>query len=392
MAKRIAWKMLKFYSRDIKGMVYNESELIATYPNRSTLSLYGSENIDSLRGIGLWGCGLDENSQQPSNIFGEIISKCLADHLGYCIWLGTPKGKNEFHRVYVTAKKSKDYLAIYRTIDDTLENEEGETVENLAVALQDDIKLVEDGLMTEEEFQQEWYCSFEAAIKGAYYLKEIAQARKDGRVKVVPYDTELKVHTVWDLGVGQALGVGFYQRVGNEVHMIDYWQGTNNEGIRHGIKACQDKPYLYGKHFAPHDINAKEETTGMTRIAYAKKFNINFIVVPSVSVDDGIEKGKLFFSRLWVSEKPCEVWLDAIAQYHQEWDDKRGMFKPRPYHDWTSHPADVHRYAALVEKLMTNEEVVEHPKSAPPKPRSRYAGTERRQPMRPKRQLRARGE
>ncbi len=382
MAKRIAWKLLEQYSRVIDGVIYNKSDLMVTYPNGSTLTLYGSESVDSLRGIGLWGCGLDENSQQPSNIFSEIISKCLADHLGYCIWLGTPKGKNQFHKTYRTAKKNRDrYLAIYRTIDSTLANEEGETIENLRLSLEEDRKLVEDGEMTEEEFQQEWYCSFEAAIKGAYYLKQISTAKKDKRIKTVPYDENLDVHTVWDLGVGQALGIGFYQRLGNEVKMIDYWQGSNYQGIKDGCKACKDKPYLYGKHFAPHDVRSKEESTGETRIAFAKKHGIDFIVVPSISVDDGIDKGKLFWSRLWVDKKKCEYWLDAIAQYHQEWDDKKGMFRDHPYHDWTSHPADVHRYAAIVEKQMTNDSERVVYKQEKVKSTSRYAGTKARTPQ-----------
>ena len=354
-AKLIAWDIIKEYSRPIPGVKYNESELRVTYPNGSTITLFGSENIDALRGIALWGCALDENSQQPSGLFGEIISKCLADNLGYCIWLGTPKGKNQFFRTFENAKTNEDWLAILRTIEDSIEQEEGKTIENLKIALEDDKKLVKQGEITQEELDQEWYCSFEAAIKGAYYAKQVAKLRSDGRYKVVPYDPALKVYTVWDLGVGTNLAIGFYQKTGNEPKMIDCWHGSNDDGIIHGIKACQNKEYVYGGHFAPHDIRAKEEMTGKTRLATAKSFGFNFQVVPSVSVDDGIEKGRLFMAKLWVNSANCEEWLDAVAQYRQVWDDKRGCFVDKPYHDWTSHYADVHRYASLVEDLMTNE-------------------------------------
>jgi len=336
-AKLIAWDIIKQYSQDIPGIKYNEAELKVTYPNNSTLHLFGSENVDSLRGIALWGVGLDEHSQQPSNLFSEVISKCLADNLGYCVWLGTPKGKNQFYRTYENAKNNDDWLAIFKKISDSLEEEEGEVIENLRVAYKDDKRLVEQNQMTQEEFDQEWNCSFQAAIKGAYYAREIAYLRESGRYKFVPYDMALKVYTVCDLGVGQNLAVGFYQKVANEIKMIDYWQGENNEGLVHAIREIKNKPYVYGKHFAPHDINAREEMTGKTRIESAKELGIHYEVVPSVPVDDGINKGKLFFSRLWVSTK-CEVWLDAVTQYHREWDDKRGEFKKNPYHDWTSHP------------------------------------------------------
>jgi hypothetical protein len=357
-AKRIAWEMFKKYSRNIPGIIYNESELIVKYPNGSLIYLFGSENVDSLRGLALWGGAQDESSQQPSNLFSEVISKCLSDHLGYWIWMGTPKGKNEFYKTYQVSLNSEDHFSMFRTIDDTLNNEEGETVENLGVALEDDKKLVAQGQMTQEEFEQEWYCSFEAAIKGAYYARQIGEARKDGRIKVVPYDPILKVHTVWDLGVGSNLAIGFYQRLGGETRMIDYWQGTEKDGIPQAVKALQNKDYIYGKHFAPHDVRATEQGTGKTKLETANSLGIKFEVIPEIGVDNGINAGRLMWSRLWVDEINCSYWLDAVSQYHQEWDETKGMFIEKPYHDWTSHPADIHRYASVIENQMVNEQRV----------------------------------
>lgn len=354
-AKNIAWDYLKHYSRPIPRIKPNESELRIDYPNGGRVQLFGSENVDALRGMALWGGAQDESSQQPSNLFSEVISKCLADHLGYWIWLGTPKGRNQLYRTYKTALKSEDYFAMLRTIDDSLREEKGETIDNLRQALEDDRKLVINGEMTQDEFNQEWYCSFEAAIKGAYYANEIIRAREEGRIKPIPYDEALKVHTIWDLGVGKNLAIGFYQKVLNEVRMIDYWEGAATDGIKQAAKILQNKIYIYGKHFAPHDIKATEIATGETRIDTAKKYGIKFEIVPSISMDDGIDKGRLFWSKLWINEVACLDWLDAIAQYRQEWDDKKGMFIGKPKHDWTSHKGDVHRYAALVESQMTNE-------------------------------------
>lgn len=353
--KRIAWDIAKKIAKDIPGIDFNESELTVKYPNGSKLFLAGSDNIDALRGIGLWGVALDEYAMQSPSLFSEVISKCLADHLGYCIFFGTPKGKNHFYKTYQTALINPDWTVIFKTIDDSLRDEQGETINNLRQALEDDKRLVQQGQMTEDEFNQEWYCSFEAAIKGSYYGKEIAEARKQGRIKPLSYDRELLVHTVWDLGVGQALGIGFYQRIGHEVRMIDYWEGKENEGIVDGIKAVQDKGYIYGKHFAPHDIRAKEESTGKRRIDTASELGINFEVVPMVAVDDGINKGKLFWGRLWVNNDKCGGWLDNVSQYRQKWNEERNMFENTPLHDFSSHSADVHRYAAIIEDQMNNE-------------------------------------
>ena len=355
-AKRIAWEILKDIARVIPGTEPNEAELVMKYPNGSRIFLAGSENVDALRGIALWGGGQDESSQQPSNLFTEVISKALADHNGYWIWAGTPRGKNQFHKTYNNGLANPDqYTVIFKTIDDTLRDEVGETVDNLRKSLEDDRKLVELGEMTQEEFDQEWYCSFEAAIKGAYYAKELSKARADGRIKILPYDPILKVHTVWDLGIGKNLAIGFYQAVGRERHFIDCWVGTEKDGIPEAAKALQNKPYIYGKHFAPHDVKAVEQGTGKTKQETAEKLGIKFEVVPNIGVDNGIKAGKLMFARLWIDEKNCADWLDAISQYHQEWDENRGMFVEKPYHDWTSHYADFHRYAAVVENEMTND-------------------------------------
>ena len=360
MAKRIAWDIVKSISRDIPGKEYNEAELTIKYPNGSKLYLLGSENVDSLRGMSLWGVAFDEYAQHPQNLFSEVISKCLADHLGYAIFVGTPKGKGLLYQTYKTALAGPEkWTVIYKTIDDLLREEEGETINNLKKALEDEKKLVAEGLMSQDEFNQEWYCSFEASIKGAYYSEQIAEARREGRIKAVPYDKALRTHIVLDLGVGQALAAGFYQRIGREVHKIDYWEGEGQEGIPSAIKVFQNKPYIYGKIFVPHDATGTEQSTEKTRLQTLKELwpqmASNVLVVPKIFIDDGIGKAKLMFSRLWIDINNCSNWLDLISQYRREFDEERKMFVERPYHDFTSHAADELRYAALVENRMDNE-------------------------------------
>ena len=313
----------------------------ADFANGARITLYGSDNPDALRGMGLWGVIFDEYSQQPSNIFTEIIRPALADHKGYAIWIGTPQGKNDFYRLYEHARKDKDWLGLLLTVDDTGIIEEKE--------LEDSKKV-----MTPDEYEQEWYCSFTASVKGAYYAEELAEARKNGRITRVVHDKVIPVYTFWDLGVSDSMAIGFFQKANQEVRMIDYYE-SSDKGLDHYIKACQDKGFVYGRHIAPHDIRVRELTTGRSRLEIAKDLGISFDVLPNLGVADGINAGRLMFSRLWVDEEKCKVWLDYIAQYHREWDDKKGMFKDNPFHDFTSHAADVYRYAAIGENLMTNE-------------------------------------
>ena len=375
-AKRIAWDIAKDISRPIPGVETNEVELTVRYPNGSKLVLYGADNPDALRGIALWGAGFDEFPQQPANIFSEIVSKALADHLGYSIFAGTPKGKNEFFQLFKTAKKSPDWEVVVRTIDDSLRDEKGETIDNLRVALEDDRRLVADNLMTQEEFDQEWYCSFEAPVKGAYYLTQIAAARAQKRIKFVPYDPALPVHTIWDLGIGPAMAVLFVQRVLNEVRIIDYWEGEGKDGMPEAIAAVQRKKYVYGKHFAPHDIKATDMMAGQgkTRKDTALALGIAFEVIPMLSVDEGIALAKLMWARLWISDTDeVEDWMTKVSAYRRKWDEERGMFLEIPYHDFTSHAADTLRYLAVVEKELVNEARVPYTPT-PHEPQSEWEG------------------
>ena len=209
--------------------------------------------------------------------------------------------------------------------------------------------------MTDDEYNQEWHCSFEAAIRGAYYSQELSKMRSDGRIKLVPYESDMKVHTVWDLGVSDATSIGFFQRVNREFRMIDYYEDTG-KGLDFYIKYLQTKPYIYGSHYAPHDIKVREFSSGKSRWETAQGLGINFEIVPNIKVMDGINAARMFLNKLWVDENNCETFLDYIGQYKKEWDDNKGCFKDNPVHDFTSHAADMLRYTAIVSDKMNNYE------------------------------------
>ena len=358
-AKRIVWKMAKLYTQGIHGVKFNESELLITYENGSEIMILGSDQPDSLRGIALWGCFLDEYPLQSPIVFTEIVTKCLADHIGYCIFGGTPKGKGHFYDIHQVALKHPDeYYLVYKTVDDLLKEESGDTIDALRQALEDDKKLVEYGIMTKAEFEQEWYNSFEAAIKGAVYLNEISRARERKHITDVPHDPDLPVHTVWDLGIGKsdAMAVGFYQKPeGGRLHMIDYYENTGL-GLSHYIGMLDEKKkmlqYKYGKHFAPHDIAHRDLISGKTRLERAEKLGIEFEVIPRMDLEDGIDLARSLFNRTYFDKTRCEIFLDFIGQYHYESDEKRRILTRKPVHDFTSHAADQFRYAAIVEDEM----------------------------------------
>lgn len=341
-AKNVAWDYLKQYSRLIPNIKINEAELRIDYPTGSRITLFGADNPDSLRGLALWGVVFDEYSQQPSNIFSEIIRPALADNLGYAIWIGTPKGKNEFYRLFDQARNDEERLAIFLTVDDTKIIPQSEI---------DDSRKV----MTEDEFNQEWFCSFEASIKGAYYAKEISRAREEGRITNVPVELSIPVHTFWDLGMSDYTSIGFFQVIGKEKRMIDYYE-NNGFGLDYYAKVLKEKPYVYGTHNFPHDVEVRELGTGKSRKEVLESLTIKGNIVPNIPKEDGINASRLIFNSMWIDKDKCSQFIDAISQYRKEWDDKKGMFKDSALHDWTSHAADMFRYFAVGSGNLSNSD------------------------------------
>lgn len=337
-AKNIAWDYLKQFSRVIPGIKINESELKIDYPNGSRITLYGSDYPDSLRGIGLDGVVFDEYSQQPSNIFTEIISPALADKKGYAIWIGTPKGHNEFFRLFQYAQThEQDWMWSLLTVENTDALNEEELKEQKRI-------------LSEDEYNQEFMCSFEAAIKGAVYSSEINQARVYGRIKSFDIDRTIPVNTAWDIGVSDYTSIWFYQDVGREIHIIDHYEHWG-EGVEfYAMKLAEfarDRGYRYGIHYGPHDLRKTEFGTGKTIYEVSKKNGLTFEVVKNTGIANGIQAVRSVFPRIWIHAENCEKGLDSLTQYQYEWDEAKGCFKPTPLHDWSSHAADALRYLAV---------------------------------------------
>lgn len=336
MAKNIAWDVFKKYVRPVPDVKINEAELSIDFPNGSKIRLYGSDRPDALRGMGLDGVVFDEFAMQRSNIYSEIIRPALTDKKGYAVWIGTPLGMNTFYQLYKNASKQENWYASLLTVNDT----------NILDAVE-----VEDAkkVMSEDEFQQEFMCSFNASIKGAYYATELSKVRSEKRIGDYIVDPKLPVHTAWDLGVGDSTAIWFFQDIGTSVLLLDYFQ-SDGHGVDFYINVLRQKKYNYGTHFAPHDIEVQEFGTGLTRLETARRLGINFRVVGRNSIEDGINAVRLLMSRMYFHTR-CEDALNLLAQYQKEWDEKNHIFRDRPLHNFASHCGDSLRYLAMARRM-----------------------------------------
>ncbi len=361
-----AWDILQEIARPIPGVKPNQADLSMTYPNGNKLQLVGANEPDNLRGPGLSGLSLDEYSQIPPNAFGEVLSKALADHLGYCIFSGTIKGKDHLYDSFESAKHDPNWFSLWQNVDVSLQTESGATIKMLQQAMTDERELVRKGLMTQAEFDQEWYLSPEAAIKGAFYVDQMRIVREQNQICHVPYNPALPVDTDWDIGV-DATAVWFSQSAySGTVHLIDYYEDVGG-GIELAIKALKGQldesipenkasnsrrsRYTYGKHWGPHDIRTRETFSAKSRINMAAGLGIKFDVTPMLELTEGIDAARFLIPQCWFEEEYTKDGLEALRHYRRTYNQKLNVFTETPVHDTYSHGADAFRGLAVRYRL-----------------------------------------
>ena len=344
-AKDIAWQYLKDAIEPLRehGATANESELRVDLPNGGRVRLYGADNYDALRGIYLDGCVLDEFADMNPNIWTEVLLPALTDRKGWAAFIGTPKGRNSFYEICENAKTDDDWFYGELKVSDT------------KLISEEELQMLRKS-MTQDQYDQEFECSFQAAVTGAYYGQLMAQA--EDRITSVPYQPELEVQTAWDLGIGDSTAIWFFQQSGREIHCIDYYE-SSGEGLAHYVKVLREKPYTYSdEQIMPHDCKAKELGTGKSREEVLNSLGVKCKILPADRVEDGINACRNLIPRVWFDKDNCARGIEALCQYRKEWDDRLQVFKNRPLHDWSSHPADAFRYLAMgLEKKRVKHEL-----------------------------------
>jgi len=337
-AKDIAWDYVHRFTAPIPGVEYNESELRVDLPGDRRLRLYGADNPDSIQGIYLDGVVMDEYQLTSPRLFGQIVRPMLADRQGWVIFSGKPLGRNHFYDLYRAMESDPRRLTrLYRASETgILSNEELHDMRYGPPA------------MTTDEYAQELECSWEAAIQGAYYAREMEACRADGRIKPLTWEPPLPVDTYWDLGFSDATAIVFAQRVGREIHVLDYLEASG-QGLAYYVRELNQRPYLYGHHYLPHDAgHAQQGLEGRTLADQAKALGLRPItVLGQTDVMAGINQARLIFPRCWFDSRKADRLVEVLAQYRCQWDDKKQSFRPEPLHDWASHGADAFRYMAV---------------------------------------------
>ena len=350
-AKDAAWTYLKRYTAPIPGAESHESELRVDLPNGARVRLYGADNYDRMRGGYLDGVVLDEYGDMHPGAWGEVIRPMLADRQGWAAFIGTPKGRNAFHETWERAQGSDDWFAYMLRASESGLLLAGELTDAKAE-------------MTPEQYEQEFECSFDAAILGAYYGRQVADAERAGRIIDLEPDPELPVDTVWDLGKDDPTSIWFFQVAPDGVRVVDYYENNGHE-LDHYVGVIKDKGYKQGTDWLPHDAKARLLGMRRTRVEQLQDMGRKCRLVPDHTLMDGINAARMSFPKVWFDGSRCKFGLEALRQYHAEFDDKAKVFKTTPKHDWTSHAADAFRYLCMAWRELK-------PEPSKPKPKDHH--------------------
>ena len=339
-SRRVIWEGMlndgkRFLDLVPSGIVKdrNESQMKIELKNGSIIQLVGSDQYDRLVGTNPKGIVFSEYSLTHPMAY-QILRAILAANGGWVIFNGTPRGKNHFHEILEQAKKdpswfwSVDTAATTNVLSqETLDKEKSE--------------------MDIDIFNQEYYCSFDAASKGAYYSEQIMSLREQKRMCKVPYDPKLMVYTAFDPG-DAVTALVYFQVYGKEYRIIDA-EEFYSPSVEHLFTTITQKPYKYAKHFVPFDATIFKMTIGMSIMQQLQKLGLqNVYDLPQEkSKMNGIKLVQSAFASFWIDERLEKTVMEPLANYAPKYSETRDAYSSEPDHNWASHMSDAVRYMVI---------------------------------------------
>lgn len=338
--RRIDW----VFPQELRETTREQDMLIRFKRTGSTWQVVGSDNYQALIGSPPIGIVYSEYMLSDPNSW-SFIRPILLENNGWAIFNGTPRGRNHLHGLYMLGQEGEhrepgwftQLLTVKDTGRFTPEEIEKERREIAAERGSDE--------EAENLIQQEYYCSWDAAIPGSYFGRLIAKLELEDCIGHVAYDPRYPVVTAWDIGVGDSTAIWFAQRTRTELRVLDYYENSG-VGADHYAKIVRAKPYAYDYHILPPDAGVREwGNNARDRVSVLKELGIQPIrLLGQAAHADGINAGRIILHGARFDRKKCERGLNALRQHQRRWDDKLKVFSETPLHDWTSHAAAAWRY------------------------------------------------
>ena len=311
--------------------------------NGAVWQVVGSDNFNNLVGSNPIGVVFSEWPLSNPEAWA-FIRPILRENGGWAIFNGTPRGQNHAHRMFIDYQTDDDWFVQRLTAHDTpvfspndLDKERDEFRTDYGIEAGDAL------------YRQEYECSFEAPVLGAYYVRELNDLDGAGGITKVPYDPSGgPVHVSFDLGVGDQTALWFAQQVGREVRILDYY-ASMGVGMEHYLAEIQSRYRMdqLGELILPHDAKHREKLSGHSVQDFFTDRRFNVMVVPAPTNGDAlmqeINAVRRFLPRCVFDKEKTGEGIGALRSYRAEYDKLKHAIAGRPVHDWASHGADSFR-------------------------------------------------
>lgn len=331
-----------------------DRDMMIKFKNGSTWQVLGSDNYDMLVGSPPVGIVFSEWALASPGAWA-MLRPIVDENGGWAIFITTPRGRNHAMKSLELARSKTSWFGQVITAhkSNVFSKEQLEEI-------QDELRKEygdEDG---DALFEQEYLCSFNAQLLGAYYAKSLAEAEREGRIQsFVEHDPDYPVQTAWDLGLSDDTAIWFYQVIGREIRILGYY-AASGKLLDHYAEVLatfektmgwkywfEDPREAY--HWVPWDARPKtlaSKGKSLLEIAW-EDHELRFRVSKNLSVQDGIQSTRKMLKRAYISQQLCETGLEAARNYQREYDEDRQMYKSTPLHNWASHGADALRIMGI---------------------------------------------
>lgn len=207
-------------------------------------------------------------------------------------------------------------------------------------------------LNSPDDFSHIYEGECRAAVDGAIYYKEVSALRSSGRIRDVPYDPMLKVHTVWDLGYADYMSIILVQKVASELRVIRYIE-DHHRTLADYVADLREMKLNWGTDYLPHDGRAKDYRSGKSAQEILQQLGRSVEIIEDIGVEQGINAARLMFPRVYFDKDAAGHLVNRLGRYKRRINQETGVASS-PVHDEESHGADAFRYLAVVESQLTN--------------------------------------
>lgn len=321
----------------------DEQQMFIRFKNGSTWQVIGSDRYNSLVGAGVAGVVFSEWALCNPSAWG-YIRPMMEENDGWATFITTPRGRNHAKSMYDLARDNPKWFAEISTIKDTgalTQEQLDETLAEYGALFGEDIGRA--------QYEQEYECSFNAAILGAFYAREMLAVRNSGRIRSFDVRADVPVHRAWDIGVEDSTAIWWFQIHGGFIWIVDYYE-AHNASVMHYADVVKAKPYPAGKDYVPHDAKVREwgtidKATPRTRIESMILAGLSPAPPVTRSTDgDGHQAIRNTLPKCIFHTRTEEAGISALESYRREWDDDHKTFKLKALHDWASHGAKSFQY------------------------------------------------